>query len=177
MTIKIEKILAFHCPSWDELPKQSMFNQEVVEYIQDCLGPIMNDEVAMTSTMIQNYSKWGVIPKIKGRKYGRQQIAFLLIIAIYKRILPIETVRRGIELQTKRVTIEEGFDLFSESINNAVQRVFKTVGQNRPFVVEGIEISKKTEGINAVSHAFATKLLAELIIESGGYDQIGDYNE
>ncbi|NKZ28977.1 DUF1836 domain-containing protein [Facklamia miroungae] len=154
-----------------------MFNQEVVDYIQECLDPIMNSEVAMTSTMIQNYSKWGVIPKIHGRKYGREQLAFLLIIAVYKRILPIEKVRQGIEIQMRSVSIEQGYNLFAQSMNVAVQRIFKTVGQKRSFSVEGIELSSKTEGVNAISHAYATKLLAQLIIESGGYDQIGEYNE
>lgn len=173
---RIKNILSFHCPAWDELPEKPMFNQEVVDYVQSVLDPLMEGKVALTPTMIQNYSKWGAIPKIPGRKYGKEQIAILLTIAIYKQVLPIDQVREGVELQVKNVSIDKSFDIFSETMNTAIQRIFKNAGQ-KLYELESVKFLPNTEGIQAVSYAFAAKLLATLIIDLGGYKKLGEKHE
>lgn len=177
MKTTLQQIIEFQCPKWDDLPETSLFNSQVVEYINQILEPIMHGEKAITSTMIQNYSKWGIIPKIPGRKYGKQQIAFLIIIAIYKQVLPIDQVKKGIELQLKSMTIEEGYDFFVMSIEQAIQQIIVSIKKKTLYPIEGFTIQEKTEGIQAVSNAFVMKLLATMIIEAGGYDQIGEKDE
>lgn len=177
MSKEIQSIVDFACPRWDQLPNQPMLSSQVVAYIQEVLSPIAINDQLITSTMIQNYAKWGALPKIEGRKYGRAQIAILIIIAIYKQVLNIDQVKSGLDLQLKRMPIEPAYNRFAESITSACQRIFGPVQGKSTYRVETIEIDQKTEGIQLVSHAYACKLLATLIIEAGGYQELGEKND
>lgn len=48
----------------------------------------------ITPSMINNYVKVGLVPAPVKKQYGREQIARLIAICIFKQVLPIAAVRR-----------------------------------------------------------------------------------
>lgn len=170
---KIENVKNFHFPRWEELPEEPIFNKEVVEYINTTLEPIITKELEITATMIQNYSKWRAIPKINGRKYGRVQIAILIVINLFKDIIQIDNIREGVVLQLAHVEEEVGYNLFAETVERALKKVFANVGNpETELTFDPITFPEKTEGLHAVAFSYAFKLLGKIIIEQGGYKNI-----
>ncbi|EKB53530.1 DUF1836 domain-containing protein [Facklamia hominis] len=174
---RMERIRHFSCPLWEAIPDQGLFNQEVVTHIQSVLEPIRIEEPIITSTMIQNYSKWHLIPRLTGRKYRRDQLAVLLILSIYKQVLRMDQVKQGMNLQLNKMAIQSAYNIFARSLNSAIQDCFKQVGNPAGLSIEGMAFSKDTEGVELVSRAYAFKLLATLIINSGGYQELGENHD
>lgn len=179
MTLEnIEKILKFKCPRWDELPEGPLFNKEVVNYINEIFDPLMLEVKAITTTMVQNYIKWGFIPKPEGRKYDKTQIAYLVVISIYKQVLNIKDVRRGVDLQLDLMDRKSAYNNFANALDMALNRTFKSIVEENKFKLGEFENTPKTAGIDVIAHAFSLKLLGTLIIINDGFYGLGgDNNE
>lgn len=174
---RLEQILSFSCPSWEDLPDDLMFNRQLVDYLDELLSPIINEPVIITTTMIQNYSKREIIPKPIGRKYGRQHLAYLILIIIYKQVLQTEDIRKGVDLQLGLMELDQAYNIFARALNQALSKVFKGVDQSQPLTFEAFTVHPETEGVQVVAYAFAFRLLGITIIESQGYRKIGEDNE
>ena len=165
---ELSGILEFKCPYWEDLPDEGLMSREVVEYINDTLEPIFLDSGVITPTMIQNYSKWKLLPEIKGRKYDRVRIAMLIVISVYKNILDINGVKAGINLQLKIMSIDKSYNIFAESLNKAIERTFEGSLEEK-FTLRQLTMENYETGVDLVAHAFAFKLMAKLILKYGGY--------
>ena len=106
MQEQIEAILKFHMPRWNELPDIDLYLDQVVNYIERCLGAyaVEKEDKVITKTMINNYVKQGVMPAPEKKKYNRSQIAYLLVICILKQVFSISDIKKLIALtiQTMR---------------------------------------------------------------------------
>lgn len=172
----MKELLDFHCPRWDELPERAMFNQEVVDYVYTLLAPLGSEEKILTGTMIQNYSKWGVLPKVSGRKYAREHIAVLIVLSIYKQILPIGEVRKGMDLMLSRTDPVTAYNRFAEALDQAIRRTALSVHRGG-IRMEGIEAPAESVGVHLIAHAFSMKLLGKTVIQKNGFTNIGGMYE
>lgn len=132
----------------------------------------MNGKRAITQTMIQNYSKWKIIPRLKGRKYERKHISILIIICIYKQVININQLKRGLKLQQNQMSLSESYDHFTEVLEVTLKRIFSFVKRNDNLYFKEYESKKGLEGITVVSNAFALKLLSEIIIQNNGFEKL-----
>lgn len=174
--MSFEKIYNFRCPRWEDLPDRPIFNKNVVVFINNALEPILDSEHKLTTTMIQNYSKWKFIPKITGRKYERIHIAYLIVICIYKQILNIKEVNEGVRLMLNRMDPQEAYDSFAEYLERAIHRTFSNVEADG-YEFKGFTSNTDIVGTKLIAHSFALKLLGETVIKNGGYENLGDVNE
>lgn len=170
--MRFQKIINFHCPRWDELPSEPLFNRDLVAYVNRILNNILFDNDYLTQTMVQNYSKWGVIPKIHGRKYERQHVAYLIIITIYKQVLSLDDLKEGLRLQLNLMTLEEAYDSFAYILEQALKTVFQGVFTQAPLAIDSQIIIKDAEGVSLIANTYAQKLLGSMIIQSGGYQKM-----
>ncbi|MGY4104967.1 DUF1836 domain-containing protein [Ignavigranum ruoffiae] len=172
-----EAILKFRCPRWDDLPAESLFNREVVEYLSKTLSVLFAEDDFITQTIIQNYSKRGIIPKLAGRKYEREHIAYLIIILIYKQILSIDRVKQGVDLQLALMPPAQAYNVFALALDQAIQRTFKPVFDQDRYTIAAQPIELNREGVQVIANAFALKLLGTIIIQAEGYRKVGGKDE
>lgn len=172
----LEKIFEFSCPYWEDLPNEGIMSRELVEYINKTLGPIFLDKVVITPTMVQNYSKWNLLPEINGRKYYRSHIAILIVISIYKNVLDINEVRAGIDLELKLMSLNDSYDVFADALNKALKSTFSAT-RKKKFTIKKITMENNEAGVDLVAHAFAFKLLTKLIIKYNGYENLKENEE
>ncbi len=169
---KFQDIYNFHCPRWSELPEQPLLSSAVVSYICESLAPIMHGNIAITRTMIQNYSKWGYLPKSVGKKYNREQIALLLVISVYKHVLDLKDIKNGVDLQLKIMEKETAYNSFAEALEAALNNTFYPVVQHATKIDSTISASAEQLAITLLANAFALKLLSIIIIEESGYKNL-----
>ena len=74
---------------WEGLPDLELYMDQVITYMprqQVVPGP---DE-QLTSSMINNYIKEGLLNRAKGKKYTREHLAYLTAICVLKRVLSVK---------------------------------------------------------------------------------------
>lgn len=81
-------------PAWDELPSIPLYMDQVILYLKDSLSWFEDDgDPLLTSSMINNYVKHGVLPHPEKKKYGRQHLAGLLTVCMLKPVLRMEEIK------------------------------------------------------------------------------------
>lgn len=171
MTIHLPDLKHFRCPRFRDLPAKPCFNQEAVHFVTQALAPL--DLAAdLTTTMVQNYVKWGFLERPQGRKYERTHVAYLLVITVYKAVLPLAEVKRGVDLQLGVMTLPEAYDTFAGALDLALTRVFHNLFDGKSAAhLPALTLPKEQLGVSAVAEAFAFRLLGRYILQENGLAQ------
>ena len=75
-----QSLRAFRLPKYAHLPDVGLYLEQTTQYINRCLAPLGCVEI--TSSMIRNYVKMGLVNHPVGKQYYADQIAHLIVIAI-----------------------------------------------------------------------------------------------
>lgn len=94
----------FSTPGWEELPGIPLYMDQVIFYLKDSLGFFQREPEGslLTSSMINNYVKNGVLPHPDKKKYGKEHLAALTVLCLLKPVLSIPDIGellRGQDIQ------------------------------------------------------------------------------
>ncbi|MPM66469.1 hypothetical protein SDC9_113376 [bioreactor metagenome] len=78
--------------SWEGLPDISLYMDQVISYLPRQLIESAKDD-RLTSAMVNNYSKEGVLPRADGKKYGRTHLAYLTAVCALKQVLSVREMK------------------------------------------------------------------------------------
>lgn len=121
----VEHIANMQLPRWRDLPDLEIYMDQVLSLISRYFENYPGfDSRGLTSSMVNNYVKLGVIPPPVKKKYARSHLACLIIICILKSVLPISLVSRmimeKIECGSSYESLYDSFcDLFECSVSSA----------------------------------------------------------
>lgn len=89
-----DRVAGFALPTWEALPDLGLYMDQVITYLEKIYRPLYGQSKRIiTSPMINNYVKSGLIARPAGKKYDRQQIAQLIIICGLKLVISLEDLR------------------------------------------------------------------------------------
>lgn len=74
--------------SWETLPDISLYMDQLIGYMPRQLIHAGGAE-GLTSAMVNNYIKDGLLPRAEGKRYSREHLAYLTEICALKQILPV----------------------------------------------------------------------------------------
>ena len=82
-------------PAWEALPAIPLYMDQVILYLGESLRLFQREEDAslLTSSMINNYVKNGLIPHPEKKKYGKEHLAGLMAVCMLKQVLSIQDVK------------------------------------------------------------------------------------
>lgn len=124
MKLTPEAARAFHCPRWEELPAISLYMDQVIIVMEEVVGIFADErERVLTSTMVNNYVKQRLIAAPEKKKYGREQIAALLIVSVFKRVFSLPEIATVITVMVAEYGAQPAYDMFCERLE-AVLAVF-----------------------------------------------------
>jgi len=112
----------FRMPRYEEIPGVGLYLEQTTKYISEYLAPLQ--EGAITSSMISNYVKKGLVASPVKKQYSREQIAYLMFIALAKNVLSLDDLTRFIQLQQRTYTAKTAYDYFCAELENVLQYVF-----------------------------------------------------
>ncbi|MGM9550909.1 MAG: DUF1836 domain-containing protein [Clostridia bacterium] len=115
-------LLNFKLPCYNEIPNVGLYLEQTSKYISECLSPLC--ENAITGSMISNYVKKGLISNPVKKQYNRDQIAYLMFIAMAKTVLSIEDIKLMIEIQKDSYETQLAYTYLKEEFENVLQYVF-----------------------------------------------------
>lgn len=107
--------------TWDSIPDIDLYIDQVLDYMKrQHPGLKMNE--SLTSSMINNYAKQGLLPRAKGKKYNREHIACLTIICLLKQITSVSDTKLLLGNMLKdsdyHSLYEKYIDLFDDEAEN-----------------------------------------------------------
>jgi len=117
-----DSIRDFRMPRYNEIPDVGLFLEQTAKFISEALKPLEN--IAITGSMISNYVKRGLIAKPVKKQYDREQIAYLVFIAVTKNILSLEDIQLQISVQKTIYTPEKAYNYFCEELENVLRYSF-----------------------------------------------------
>ena len=146
-----DSMLRFSLPAYSEIPDVGLFLDQVCRYINEYLEPLPG--FGLTTSMISNYVKKGLIANPVKKQYGREQIAYLFFIAVVKAVLSMEDLQLLIKLQQMTYPAQRAYDYFRLELRNVLEYVFE---QKTEMDTVGVEKSKEKailrNAIIAVAH-------------------------
>lgn len=81
-------------PAWEELPAIPLYMDQVILYLGESLKLFQREEASLlTSSMINNYVKNGLIPHPDKKKYTKEHLAGLMAVCMLKQVLSIQDIK------------------------------------------------------------------------------------
>lgn len=126
-----ETIRTFRLPRYDEIPNVGLYLEQTTKYISEFLDPLQ--EGALTASMISNYVKKHLIESPVKKQYSRDQIAYLIFIALAKNVLSLDALTVFIHLQQRTYGIKKAYNYFCNEFEDLLRFSFEltdTVGSH-----------------------------------------------
>lgn len=163
----------FTLPRWENFPNEMMFNRDMVDFVNEALSDILDEENLVTNTKIQNYVKWDMLPKPIGRKYDKTHLAMLVVITVLKEVLSIPEVKKGIDLSLDLMPPQQAYDNFVYIYEAAFRNIQNTIyeGEGR-FQVRGFSSTGKTLAIDSAVYSLALKFFAKEVLKADGLENL-----
>jgi len=113
----------FRLPRYQDIPNVGLYLEQTCKYMADFLAPL--GDYALTPSMVSNYVKKGLIPSPVKKQYGRDQLAYLLFIAVAKNVLSLDALADFIQLQRRTYPLNRAYDYFCEMFENLLRFTFE----------------------------------------------------
>lgn len=167
-----------------EIPDINLYMDQLTTFIDNKLGHLKrgDDDKILTKTMINNYTKSGILMPPVNKKYSKKHMILLILIYYLKQILSISDIQAIMKPILNNVSntdddilpIEEIYSTLMEIKNNELKNYIDTFDEKSEIIKEK---TKNLEGQNKdtaelflsvlilVAQADAQKRLAERIID------------
>lgn len=125
MRLTPEKAAAFRCPRWNELPGIPLYMDQVILVLDESLSLFAEEDGhVITATMINNYVKQKVLVPPGGKRYGREQLATLVMVCLLKRVFSISETIGLIGLLTENTPLSDAYDMFCSDLERSLEQTF-----------------------------------------------------
>ena len=115
--LQLQEMLRDQRPSdWDKIPDIPLYMDQVLYYINNQF-PGSEQQEPLTSSMVNNYTKSGVLPRAEGKRYNRDHLAYLTDICIFKQVLPVKDVDLLLRSHRQIGEIEERYKALMGSLD------------------------------------------------------------
>ena len=159
-----ETIINYHCPRFNELPKVSLYKDQVITYIEDVLNPINinKEEKILTPTMLNSYVKQKVVSPPKDKKYNEKHLAYLIVVCTLKHVFSLHDICILINKQLEKYPVEIAYDYFCIELEKSLKAVFDTRDFSEPS--SAVRVTYESEIGRSTIMSFAHKLFIQRYI-------------
>ena len=119
--VQLMEQLRTHRPvEWEQFPDFPLYMDQVLSYMDRQLLRYEDDD-GLTSAMVNNYTKGGLVPRAEGKKYNQEHLAYLSVICVLKRVMSAKDMGVTLEAQLQQQpSVEEGYERFRKSLDEAL---------------------------------------------------------
>ena len=125
----LKSVSDFKLPEYKELPSVSLYMEQVLTYVNGILATLSPEqEKSLTSFMVNNYVKAGMVEEPDKKKYSRNQIGYLLAISLLKQTVSMSDLSVLLELD--------------DGVSNDKESLYRFFADMQSFIIS--ETSRKT---------------------------------
>ncbi len=104
---------------WDDLPDIPLYMDQVVSYLSRQMISI-GDGDPLTSAMINNYIKDGLVERANGKKYGQEHLAYLTAISALKQVMSVREMKVLTTVGREIRSPDKQYGYFCNCLNQAM---------------------------------------------------------
>lgn len=162
----VEQVLSFRCPRYAEFPQVELYMDQVLQVLEQALEPFAppGKEKLITSTMINNYVKMGIVNPPQKKRYDQNHLAYLLVVCVLKQVLPIADICRLIRLQIDACPTEQAYDYFCDMLELCLKAIF--TNERNPDITSLASNHPGAYVVQTAALAVANKLYLQKIVET-----------
>lgn len=117
----VTSLTGYRIPRYRELPDVGLYLEQVSHYVNTVLAPIGVPE--LTTSMISNYVKQGLVSSPLKKRYSNEQVAYLIFICMAKTVLSIDNLSLFISMQKSTYGVSVAYDYFCDQLELALRYV------------------------------------------------------
>ena len=121
-------------PRWEELPDLELYLDQVIALMERYLGASAASGKPLTSSMVNNYVKTGLLPAPVKKRYARKHLAYLLVICALKPVLPLSAIQKLLSADATDEEIAQLYDRFCTLFAGAEAAAFKDIDGQEAFL-------------------------------------------
>lgn len=127
-----ERISKERPAAWEDLPDLALYMDQLISYMPRQLIRFEEGD-ALTSAMVNNYSKDGLLPRADGKRYSQEHLASLTVICALKKVLSMKemhillTAARNGEESNRNL-----YDQFRSAMDAALSDTAAHLEENTP---------------------------------------------
>lgn len=116
--------------TWEAFPDIGLYMDQIISYMPRQLIHYGEGDV-LTSAMVNNYIKDGLLPRAEGKRYSRIHLAFLTAICVLKQVLTVKEAKRLIAAGTRRKRdTEELYAYFCRQLSEALTETAQSLPED-----------------------------------------------
>lgn len=115
--------------SWADLPDIPLYMDQVVSYLSRQLISFEEGD-GLTSAMINNYIKDGLLARANGKKYDQEHLAYLTAISAMKQVLSVREMRTLIAIGQEGRDSKRLYDFFCQTLDEALSETAARLDEN-----------------------------------------------
>lgn len=159
--VELKEKLATNRPDgWEKLPDIPLYMDQVVSYLTRQMVCFEGGD-ALTSAMINNYIKDGLLSRANGKKYGQEHLAYLTAISALKQVLSVREMRTLVAIGRENGTSEHQYDYFCRFLDQALNQAADQLDENAG--VEDLPGMVLTYALQSYAHGLACRRLLEIM--------------
>lgn len=143
---------------WDEMPDIDLYMDQLLEYMKrQQIDPA--GERQLTSSMINNYIKAGLVTRAKGKRYTRDHLAELTAVLAFKQVLQVNQMQVIADAIRDKFDTKHAYEVFWNELDKALNETADTMDVNseRDLTSQALELAVK---------AYANSLACEAIVKT-----------
>lgn len=121
-----ENFQNFHMPRYDEIPDIDLYMDQLLAYLDKVLSPLAlsHTEKTLTTSMVNNYVKQGILPPTVKKRYSRQHVIILIEICLAKQLYSIQEIGKLIAVQNAIFDTKTSYNYICTELENALKCTF-----------------------------------------------------
>ena len=144
---------------WESFPDIGLYMDQIISYMPRQLIHYGEGDV-LTSAMVNNYIKDGLLPRAEGRRYSRIHLAYLTAICVLKQVLSVKEAKRLIATGTRRKRdTEELYAYFCRQLSAALTET----AESMPEDCEKEDLPRLA--LNLALRSYADRLACQRILD------------
>ena len=104
-------------PAWSLIPDIGLYMDQVMTLMERIFGQ-MPGVGGITKSMVNNYVKAGLVRRPAGKRYDRDQLAQLIMVAVLKQALSMEEIAKVLSLLCAQ-SVEDGYTRFCAAFSSS----------------------------------------------------------
>lgn len=146
---------------WEQIPDIDLYMDQVIGYMtRQHIGlELDDDEESLTSAMINNYIKSGLLPRAHGKKYDREHIGYLTAICLLKQVLSVGEAGVLLSNQMEHRSIEDFYNNYNKVLDEEYNKVADSIKDNAS------EEELAQEALRLAVSSYAQKLACKKILD------------
>jgi len=117
--------------SWEELPDLALYMDQIISYMPRQLINLQGDE-QVTSAMVNNYIKDGLVPRADGKRYGKTHLGYLTAVCAMKKVLSVKDMRTVLDCVPDGKSPEAIYNYFVCAIDAALNEAAANLDVDTP---------------------------------------------